>query len=99
MIVREYFLMFVSFVTLFIALFWIQIFLFRDKEQKEIVRKDYRVSIIVPVHNEEFTIKDTLESLININYPKDKIEIIVVNDSSTDRTEEIVEGYKNNFNF
>ena len=95
MIVREYFLMFVSFVTLFIALFWIQIFLFRDKEQKEIVRKDYRVSIIVPVHNEEFTIKDTLESLININYPKDKIEIIVVNDGSTDRTEEIVEGYKN----
>jgi len=95
MIIREFFLMFVSFVTLFIALFWIQIFLFRDKEQQEIVRKGYSVSIIVPVHNEESTIKDTLESLMNIDYPKDKIEIIVVNDGSTDKTKDIVEGYNN----
>ncbi|MEM4398076.1 MAG: glycosyltransferase [Candidatus Woesearchaeota archaeon] len=47
------------------------------------------VSIIVPAFNEEKTIAKTLKSLLNLNYPKDKLQIIVVDDGSTDKTYKI----------
>ena len=46
------------------------------------------VSFIVPAHNEEDWIKDSLRSLISLNYPE--FEVIVVNDGSTDRTLEVL---------
>ena len=46
------------------------------------------VSIIIPVFNEEEWIHRTISSCINQNYPVDKLEVIVVDDCSTDRTEE-----------
>ena len=46
------------------------------------------VSIILPAHNEEDWISDSLRSLLNINYPE--FEIIVVNDGSTDGTFDIL---------
>ncbi|MDO8535715.1 MAG: glycosyltransferase family 2 protein [Candidatus Omnitrophota bacterium] len=46
------------------------------------------VSIILPAHNEEDWIADSLKSLLNINYPE--FEIIVVNDGSTDGTFDIL---------
>ncbi len=51
------------------------------------------VSIIVPVHNEEKIIANCLDSLCTLDYPKGNYEIIVVNDGSTDKTSDIVEGY------
>lgn len=42
------------------------------------------VTLIVPAHNEEEWILDSLKSLLNLNYPE--FEIIIVNDGSTDRT-------------
>ncbi len=53
---------------------------------------DYRfpfISIIIPAHNEASIIKETINALINAEYPSNK-EIIVVNDGSTDETEEIL---------
>ena len=47
-----------------------------------------KVSIIVPVYNGEKYIKECVESLQNQNYKN--IEIIVVNDGSSDNTEKIV---------
>ncbi|MEM2131061.1 MAG: glycosyltransferase, partial [Candidatus Woesearchaeota archaeon] len=47
------------------------------------------VSIIVPAFNEEKTIAKTLKSLLNLNYQKEKLQIIVVDDGSTDKTYEI----------
>ncbi|MFE3576546.1 glycosyltransferase [Lysinibacillus sp. NPDC059133] len=46
------------------------------------------VSIIIPVFNEEEWIHRTILSCINQYYPVDKLEVIVVDDYSTDRTEE-----------
>jgi GT2 family glycosyltransferase len=51
------------------------------------------VSIIVPVFNSKKTIKKCLESLLNIDYPKHKLEIILVDDGSTDGTKEIIRHY------
>jgi cellulose synthase/poly-beta-1,6-N-acetylglucosamine synthase-like glycosyltransferase len=48
------------------------------------------VSIIVPVHNEEKRIATKLQDCLNLNYPHDLLEILVVSDDSTDGTEQIV---------
>jgi len=52
-----------------------------------------KISIVVPAFNEEKGILDTVNSLLKINYPKELLEIIVVNDGSKDRTAEIVQPY------
>ena len=49
-----------------------------------------KISIIVPVYNEEKTIRKSLNALINQDYPKKDYEIVVVNDGSTDNTARIV---------
>ena len=52
-----------------------------------------KVSIIVPVKNGAAKIKDLLDSLMRVDYDKDKLEIIVVDGNSTDTTKEIVSKY------
>ncbi len=51
------------------------------------------ISIIVAARDEEDNIFDCLLSLDKLIYPKEQIEIIIVNDNSTDRTGEIVENF------
>lgn len=51
------------------------------------------VSVIVPVWNGERTIRDLLESLLQIDYDKEKLEVIVVDGNSTDKTRDIVAEY------
>ncbi len=51
-----------------------------------------RVSIIVPARNEEHMIEQVLKTLLNLDY--DNYEVIAVNDRSTDRTGEIMEGMR-----
>ena len=53
-----------------------------------------RVSIIIPVRNGEEFIAEKLLSVLTLEYPKDLIEVLVVSDASTDRTESIVETFK-----
>ncbi len=57
------------------------------------------VSIIVAARNEEENIARTLDSLVEIDYPRDRFEIIVSDGASTDRTPDIVEGYVQRFPF
>ena len=49
-------------------------------------KKKPTVTVIVPAYNEEHTIEKTIRSLLNLDYPKDKLDIIVVDDGSTDNT-------------
>ena len=51
------------------------------------------VSVSLPAYNEEYQIAETLESLLSLDYPKDRLQILVVSDSSTDRTDDIVRAY------
>ncbi|UCE17898.1 MAG: glycosyltransferase [Gemmatimonadota bacterium] len=55
--------------------------------------REFVVSVVVAVRNEERTIGACLEALLSQTYPKGKYEIIVVDDQSTDRTSEIVTSY------
>lgn len=52
------------------------------------------ISITIPVFNEEAQMRDTLESLLRLDYPEDKRQILVVSDASTDRTDELVSAYQ-----
>ncbi|MCX7834109.1 MAG: glycosyltransferase [Ignavibacteria bacterium] len=56
------------------------------------------VSVVVAARNEEDNIRNCIKSLKNIDYPKDKYEIIIVNDRSTDLTKQIIEEEITNFN-
>lgn len=51
------------------------------------------VSLIIPAHNEEEVIERTIQGFAATTYPMDKKEVIIINDGSTDRTEEIVRKY------
>ncbi|MQA90956.1 MAG: glycosyltransferase [Gemmatimonas sp.] len=53
------------------------------------------VSITLAAYNEEGQIRGTIENLLEIDYPTDRREIVVVSDASTDRTDEIVSEYLN----
>jgi cellulose synthase/poly-beta-1,6-N-acetylglucosamine synthase-like glycosyltransferase len=53
----------------------------------------FHVTIIVPMHNEEKVIDGVLNSLRRCDYPRDKMEIIGLNDHSSDRTAEILDQY------
>ncbi|NLY78659.1 MAG: glycosyltransferase family 2 protein, partial [Lysinibacillus sp.] len=58
-----------------------------------------KVSILIPAHNEEVVIKDTIKSMIQLNYPKNKLEVIIINDNSSDHTGAIIEDYSKRYPF
>jgi len=49
-----------------------------------------RVTVFVAAHNEEKVIWNILAALMEVNYPKDKMLVVPINDRSTDRTAEII---------
>jgi len=51
------------------------------------------VSFIISAHNEETIIGPKLENTLGLDYPSDKLEIVVVSDGSTDRTDETVNSH------
>jgi cellulose synthase/poly-beta-1,6-N-acetylglucosamine synthase-like glycosyltransferase len=58
------------------------------------IRKDDEtpdVSVIVAAHDEEDVIARRVENLLELDYPPERLEIVVASDGSTDRTNEIVE--------
>lgn len=62
-------------------------------DNKKSLAKSPFVSILVPAHNEEKVIGRLLHRLAELTYPKDKLEIIVINDQSEDATGRIAESY------
>ncbi len=92
----------VEYVTAFVALYaTIFYFLVLAGYRKELhseplllpLHKFPSVSIIIPVLNEEDTISKTIKSVLALDYPKNKLEIIVVDDESTDGTVKEVEKF------
>ncbi len=57
----------------------------------------YDLAIVMPVFNEEKYIGQTLEQIYQQDFPMDRLEIVVADGGSSDRTREIVSSYKNRF--
>jgi cellulose synthase/poly-beta-1,6-N-acetylglucosamine synthase-like glycosyltransferase len=51
------------------------------------------VTVLVAAHNEEKVVAHILAALMGVNYPKDKMLVVPVNDRSTDRTREIIDRF------
>ncbi len=67
----------------------------RDFEHESDKPKRYPlVSVIIPAYNEGEAIKASIESVLNQDYPKEKVQLIVVDDGSTDNTYEVASRYK-----
>jgi len=63
---------------------------------KTIAKKSIQplVTLIIAAHNEQDCIKEKIKNALKSNYPKDKLEIIVASDCSTDDTNIIVKGFE-----
>lgn len=62
------------------------------------IRNDYlpSVSIVIPTYNSDQTLAQCLESIVNQDYPREKVEIIIVDGGSKDNTLETARKYKVN---
>lgn len=88
---------------LFISLYFQVFLLVSFFEARERIRKEEEplrplagypsVSIIVPCFNEELTLARTMDSLFALDYPKDKLDIIIVDDGSTDGTWKVAQAF------
>ncbi|MBD3338565.1 MAG: glycosyltransferase [Candidatus Lokiarchaeota archaeon] len=59
----------------------------------------HKVTVVVACRNEEKYIGNCLESIIANDYPKEHLEVLVVDGMSTDKTRDIIDTYAQNFSF
>ena len=52
------------------------------------------ITLLIAVHNEQKAIKAKIENSLSLSYPKDKLEIIIVDDGSNDKTRDVVREYE-----
>lgn len=88
----------VFFFYIFVGLYMLSLFVFiYMQNRKEIFEhplgKPEPVTIVMPCYNEGEHIGEAIESMLKLDYPKDMIEIIVVDDKSRDNSAEIVRRY------
>lgn len=92
----DYFFYIFLFITLYFQIFLLISF-FENKQkkiEKPLEDSDYlSVSIMVPCYNEESTVERTIKSLQNLNYPKDRLNIIIIDDGSTDDTWNVIQQF------
>lgn len=84
-----------TFLAVYVQVFFLVTFF--ENKKKIIIRKGQiklvkypAVTVIVPSFNEEKTIYKTVRSLLLLHYPKDKLQIFLVDDGSTDGTWNII---------
>ena len=66
----------------------------REKKDVDGMTLEYPTcTILIPAHNEEKVIGHTLEAMLQLTYPREKLKIVVINDGSTDTTRDIVAQY------
>jgi cellulose synthase/poly-beta-1,6-N-acetylglucosamine synthase-like glycosyltransferase len=67
---------------------------FREKKAVDASHYDFpSCTILIPAHNEAMVIGATVESMLKLEYPKEKLTILVINDGSGDETASIVQEF------
>ncbi len=67
--------------------------MWRHRLRKKTVQNYPKISIVIPVYNEEKSIIRCIQSVLENDYPEDRTEIIVVDDGSTDSTYKLVSDF------
>jgi cellulose synthase/poly-beta-1,6-N-acetylglucosamine synthase-like glycosyltransferase len=52
-----------------------------------------KVTVLVSARNEENDIRECIESLLNLSYPPEKLQLILINDRSTDKTADVIQHF------
>src|SRR3989344_153153 len=92
-------LLWIAYITsLYFSIFLLLVYfdkknIFKTEQSSINPKTEPLVSILVPAYNEEKTILKTLISVQELDYPKEKIEVIVIDDGSKDNTKQIVQEY------
>ena len=76
------------------TLFWLLGLIDSREEPRRRMRKTPGVTVVVPVFNEEKHLERSVMSVLNLDYPKDRIRIVIVDDGSKDRTLEVARRIK-----
>lgn len=77
--------------AIYFQIFFLVVFFEKGEKikEKDLVYNDSiypSISFLIPCWNEENTIINTIQSILTIDYPKDKLKIIAIDDGSTDKT-------------
>ncbi len=93
----------ILYIFLFLSVY-VQVFFFitfLENRKKIIIRKGDtklshypKVTVTVPCWNEEKTVYKTVRSLLDLNYPKDKLQIFLIDDGSTDKTFDVISRFE-----
>lgn len=90
-------ILFISIALLFYTYFGYPLFVYLISIlfPKKIKSRAYfpKVTILITAYNEERSIVEKLANTLEIDYPKEKLEILVASDGSTDRTDELVRSF------
>lgn len=99
---REFIMQVIFFISAFL-IFWamigypLSLKILRKVYKKRTLKKNYAyqptITVMVVAHNEEKVIHDKLINIINLDYPKEKIEFLIASDNSTDKTNKIVSNF------
>jgi len=85
----------ITYFGIFTTVFFLYtLFEFKNELKNPIFKRFPKVTICVPAYNEEKNLAKTIESLLNLDYPKDKLEVMVIDDGSKDRTYEIAKKFE-----
>lgn len=89
---------FFLFVSLFFEVFLLLTFLENrnaiDKKTLSVPKYLPTATIVVPCWNEEESIFPTVESLLDLDYPKEKLKIMIIDDGSTDNSWNLIQRYQ-----
>jgi cellulose synthase/poly-beta-1,6-N-acetylglucosamine synthase-like glycosyltransferase len=85
-----------AYISLFTSVLYFMSFIIENKKLKAPPWKGPLpiVSIIIPAYNEEKSIAKTIESVLGLDYPKNKLDIIIIDDGSKDNTLKEASKYK-----
>lgn len=96
------------FIIIVMIIYTIRHFLFAAKRLSSRQRMYYNdiysdrmktISVLIPMHNEEQVLSFVLEALLECDYDRDRMEIIPINDNSTDRTKQLLDEYHEKYEF
>lgn len=92
------------FVAIYVQVFFLLVFFENNNDLKEQDKKNEKyddevypsVTFLIPCWNEESTVVNTIESVLGLDYPKDKFHLIAIDDGSTDNTWKNLQAYCDN---
>lgn len=89
--VVDFVLMGLYIVTLYYTVFWLVAFIDYAPPARVVPRRLPKVSVVIPAYNEEGSLERSARSVLALDYPPNLLELVIVDDGSSDRTLAVAE--------